>query len=65
MASVPGWWWQRSLSDATLISDSATLQISSVKQEKKKLNIYRTCVLFLWICANPNFFIYTRSGIQF
>lgn len=55
MASFPGWWWQRSLSGTTLLSDSATLQISSVKQEKK-LNIYRTCVLFLWICANPNFF---------
>lgn len=26
--------------------------------EKKKLNVYRTCVLFPRICANPNFFFF-------
>lgn len=64
MASFPGWWWQRSLSGVTLIPDCHTANLLS-KTGKKKLNIYRTCILFLWICANPNFFIYTRSGIQF
>jgi len=29
---------------------------------KKKLNIYRTCVLFPRICANPNFFIHEEQN---
>lgn len=39
------------------------LHHKSPKQHgKKKLNIYRTCVLFPRICANPNFFIHEEQN---